>query len=261
MSILSLSILSLGSVLIIAGILWNRSRILTAAKQRIFEKQKKKQEEKQSKKAKKQSKQATGKIIEKEQEVSIQEIKKNISKAEILLSHNEEDEAEKILVSVLAIDANNIDAHIFLASLYLKRKQYSRAEVLYKELCELQDFKKAGSLSNLAFCFYEQNKLEDSIEAYSRALKIEPKNVKRYTNLGQVLFVTKQLDEAIDMFKKALKLNARDTEVLFMLADTYREKQDLKNAYKTYQKVLDYEPYNTIAREEVAKLEEADVNK
>lgn len=185
------------------------------------------------------------------------ELKQSIRRAELLLSHNEEEEAEKILVSVLAQDEKNIDAMVFLASLYLKRKQYSRAEVLYRELCELQKFKKAGPLSNLAFCLFEQNKLEESLEFYEKALRLEPDNVKRYTNFGQVLFVTKHLNEAIEMFKKASKLAPRDTEILFMLADSLRENRAMKQAYETYNKILNYEPYNAIAREELGKLEAA----
>lgn len=185
------------------------------------------------------------------------ELKQSIRRAELLLSHGEDEEAEKILVSVLAQDETNLDAMIFLASLYLKRKQYSRAEVLYRELCELQKYKKAGPLSNLAFCLFEQNKLNEAIQFYQKAMHLEPDNVKRYSNLGQVLFVTKQLPEAIEMFKKASKLAPRDTEILFMLADSLRENRSMKQAYETYNKILNYEPYNAIAREEIGKLESA----
>ena len=186
---------------------------------------------------------------------SLQELAKNIKKAEILLSYGDNDEAEKVLVATLSLDPENIDALIFLASLYLKRKQISRAEVLYRSLSDLQRNKNAGTLSNLAFCLYEQNKIDESILFYQQALELDSKNVKRYTNLGQVLFVTRDFDEAIKLFTKALRLEPRDTSIIFMLADTYREAQKLEKARETYLKILDYEPYNTEAREEIVKIE------
>mgnify|MGYP001324537598 CR=1 FL=1 len=189
-------------------------------------------------------------------EESLFDIKKEIKRAEVLLSAGDEIEAEKVLVSILAIDQKHIDAHILLASLYLKRKQYSRAEVLYRELVNLQKYKQAGTLSNLAFCLFEQGRVNESIDFYQLALNVDDGNYKRYTNLAQVYFVTKDFLQAIELFKKALRLKPRDTDVLFMLADTYREAHMFLEAKKSYLKVLDYEPYNHAAQEEVDRFEQ-----
>lgn len=256
-----LLLLSLFSVLLISLIFWNRKRIIKQAKKSFIKKALKKEptDEEKEDSANSSSKVKANKKIVKEPKVeySLNEIRNGIKRVEILLDHKETEEAEKILISILSVDTKNIEAHLLLSSLYLQKKQYSRAEVLYRTLIELEKFKNTSSLSNLAFCLFEQNKIDESIYYYEYALKKDPQNFKRCTNLGQVMFVVKNFDEAIKLFKKANKLKPRDTEILFMLADTYREAGKFKEARESYKKILDYEPYNAEAKEEIIKLEES----
>lgn len=260
MNILYLSYAALSSAIVIVFIFWNRKRSVIQAKHEMLHKKLEEEKIIENNQIDKESTKNTSAIevqITEDSPIkpSIQELAKNIKRAEILLSYGEDEEAEKVLVSTLSLDPENIDALIFLASLYLKRKQYSRAEVLYRALNDLQRNKNTGTISNLAFCLYEQNKIDEAILFYEQALELDPKNVKRYTNLGQVFFVTRDFDEAIKLFVRALRFEPRDTSILFMLADTYREAQKLGKARETYIKILDYEPYNTEAREEIVKIE------
>ncbi len=251
-----LLLLALFSLILILIIVWNRRRIIKQAKKTFIKKTLKKESSKENTEDGDLNKKEFVKNDKKEVEVkySLNEIRNAIKRAEILLDHKENEEAEKVLVSILAVDPKNIEAHLLLSSLYLHKKQYSRAEALYRTLIELEKFKNTSSLSNLAFSLFEQNKIEESIYYYEYALKKDSQNFKRYTNLGQVLFVVKNFDEAINLFKKAIKLKPRDTEILFMLADTYRESGQFKEARETYRKILDYEPYNAEAKGEIINL-------
>jgi len=245
--------LALISLILIILIFWNRSRIIHKAKKAIFHKNNvsknffTKKTEISNKKGAKAS-------IPVQQTIS-SDILKAIRKIKILLDHNQYKEAEKKLIAILAVNQTCLEANILLASIYLKKKQYGRAEIIYKRIIDFQKNKDAKILSNLAFCLFEQNKIKKSISYYEKALEIEPDNVKRYTNLAQVLFVVKDFMGAIKLFKKAVKMKPRDTEILFMLADTYREAQKYNDAKKTYLKILDYEPYNVEAKQEINNFE------
>ncbi len=194
--------------------------------------------------------------LNKEVQAEFKDIKNGLKRAELLLSSSENEEAKKILIHLLSIDEKNVDAHILLASIYLIEKKYSKSEMLYRILLDLQKKESASVFSNLAFCIFEQNKIDESIEFYRKALALEPKNVKRYSNLAQVLFVIKRFKETAFLFKKALRIDPRNTELLFMLADTYREDKLLKEAKKVYSKILEYEPYNNVAKEEIIHINE-----
>jgi tetratricopeptide (TPR) repeat protein len=249
MRILPLFIIQIFSLLGIFYIFYHRKKIISQAKN----------EEKPLKKEEKSKISNEEKPLKKEFNSKPSYTSKNISKhlkrAEILIEHQEENEAEKILVAILAELPQQKDCLNLLSSIYLQKKQFLRAENLLREIISLEFEKKASTLSNLAYSLYEQNKFNDAIIYYKKALKIDTNNYKRYTNLGQVLFVVKEFDEAIELFKQAYKLKPRDTNILFMLADTCKTAQKYKEALENYQKILDYEPYNEDARSEVRILE------
>ena len=50
----------------------------------------------------------------------------------------------------------------------------------------------------------EQDKLEEAIEAFNKALTIKPDYVEAYNNLGNVLKDQGKLEGAIEAFNKAL---------------------------------------------------------
>ena len=55
--------------------------------------------------------------------------------------------------------------------------------------------------------FQEQGKLEQAIDAYSKALSINPENAEAYYNLGNVFRDQGKLDEAKEAFNKAIHAN------------------------------------------------------
>ena len=52
----------------------------------------------------------------------------------------------------------------------------------------------------------EQGKLDEAIEAYKKALSIQPNNANAYYNMGIALREQGKLDEAIEAYKKALSI-------------------------------------------------------
>lgn len=255
MTTVNLLIAAISSAFIIFLIFKNRERIIVNAKKNLLKKKIKRQNEEvdtsitkiDDNKKQKEIKKAAFQYTQKD-------ISQGISRAEILIEHKEDDEAEKILISIISVEKEHIDAHVLLAALYLRKKQFSRAEVLYKTLNKLQEQKDPKTLSNLAFCLFELNDIKHALSCYHTALKLDEYNPKRHTNLAQVLYVLKEYDPAIKHFKKALQLKPRSSNTLFMLADTYRDAKKSKLARETYEKILEYEPYNASAREELRKL-------
>ncbi|MBT4937452.1 tetratricopeptide repeat protein [Candidatus Peregrinibacteria bacterium] len=255
MTTINLLIALFSSIFIIFLIFKNRERIIVNAKKNLLKKKIKRQNEEIDTST---VKSANNTKITGSKNILFQytqkDISQGISRAEILIEHKEDDEAEKVLISIISVEKEHIESHILLAALYLRKKQFSRAEVLYKKINKLQGEKDPKTLSNLAFCLFELNHIEDSVALYKKALKLDENNPKRHTNLAQVLYVIKEYHKAIEHFKTALKLKPRNTNTLFMLADTYRDAKKTKLAKESYKNILEYEPYNASAREEIAKL-------
>jgi tetratricopeptide (TPR) repeat protein len=57
-----------------------------------------------------------------------------------------------------------------------------------------------------ALHFKEQNKLEEAIEAYNKALAIKPDYANAYYNMGIALQEQNKLEEAIEAYNKALAI-------------------------------------------------------
>ena len=58
----------------------------------------------------------------------------------------------------------------------------------------------------MGIALQEQNKLEEAIEAYKKALAIKPDYAEAYYNMGNALKEQGKLEEAIEAYNKALAI-------------------------------------------------------
>ena len=64
-----------------------------------------------------------------------------------------------------------------------------------------------------AMLLRERGKFEEAIEAYNKALAINPDYADAYCNMGNALADQGKLEEAIEALQKALSLNPDNAEV------------------------------------------------
>lgn len=186
-------------------------------------------------------------------EVDHHKIGELLRRSEMHLAKKSYEEAEKILIQILAIKENHIEANEKLALLYLQQKSYRKSENLYRKLAELRP-KDPAVFTNLGLALFSENEYEEALACYQQALKLDPKHPMRHSNIGQVYFVLRDFENAVSHFKLAIKGSPRNVEFHFMLADTYREAQAYEKAKSAYEEILEIEPYNSEAKEEVARL-------
>jgi tetratricopeptide (TPR) repeat protein len=79
------------------------------------------------------------------------------------------------------------------------------------------------------------------------AVERSPRNAAYLARLGSVLAMENKLDEAISYFEKALKLNPADVETRRSLGTTYWQLGQLENAQKNLETVLRARPDDTLA--------------
>lgn len=82
----------------------------------------------------------------------------------------------------------------------------------------------------------------DAINAYSRALELNPKDVEVYNNRGISYFELGKYDEAIDDFTKAIRLNPKDVEAYYNRGKIYGELGKYSKAIKDYSKAIMLNP-------------------
>lgn len=114
---------------------------------------------------------------------------------------------------------------------------FSKAEVAYRRALQEKpnDFKWKF---NLADATYKQAKPGKAAEQFEQLAK-ETDNTKDkamvYHNLGNSLLAQKKIDESIDAYKKSLRLNPNDMETKYNLAYAEKLKQQQKNKNKNKQ--------------------------
>lgn len=71
--------------------------------------------------------------------------------------------------------------------------------------------------------FIKENKLEEAIEAYQKAVKLKPDFAEAYLNLGILYYHLKKSDEAVKALLKAHELDQGETKTKQLLAEIYYE--------------------------------------
>jgi tetratricopeptide (TPR) repeat protein len=72
--------------------------------------------------------------------------------------------------------------------------------------------------------------------------------------VGQFLFLNEKYDQAIVEFKKALKEDPENAEILYNLGIVYEAKNMLKEARETFTKALEINPKHKLAEQHLSKL-------
>jgi len=110
----------------------------------------------------------------------------------------------------------------------------------------------------------ELGKLEEAIEAYTKALAIKPDYAEAYSNMGAALADQGKPEEAIEVYNKALAIKPDYAEAYSNMGNALKEQGMLEEAIEAYTKALaikpDYaEAYSNmgVALADQGKLEEA----
>ena len=71
------------------------------------------------------------------------------------------------------------------------------------------------------FEFHNQGSLDQAIEEYQKALKLNPSYAEAYMNLGGIYVSKKDYDQAIQQFKKVVELNYFNAKAHYNLGMVY----------------------------------------
>lgn len=84
---------------------------------------------------------------------------------------------------------------------------------------------------------------EPAIEAYQKALKLDPNYVPALVNLGNIFFTKGQLDQAEAMYLHAQQLLPHNPKILFNLGNLADERNDFPRACDFFQQAIVAEPF------------------
>ena len=111
---------------------------------------------------------------------------------------------------------------------FFKDSVYVDAEVNYRKALEVNP-KSTVSMFNLGNTLTQQNKLQEAMEQYVGATKIEKDKsnlAQIYHNMGVIFHSQKDYAKAVEAYKESLRNNPKDDETRYNLALAQKQLQD-----------------------------------
>ncbi len=95
----------------------------------------------------------------------------------------------------------------------------------------------------LANLLYDNQRFQDAVEWYQKALKLDPKNVNARTDLGTVYFSLGRLQDALKEYKESLQIDPRHEPTIFnMIIVNLEGTHDLAAARAAWEKLHAMDP-------------------
>ena len=161
-------------------------------------------------------------------------------------------EAQKAYQQGLDQDPNSTDALGGVLNVDLVQKQPDRAIATAKT--QLARYpKNAGFHIMLGVLLMEQNKdLAGAEQEFKQASDLDKKNSEALVKLGLVQNARGNTDQALQTYLDGAKTNPQGILFYLLAGGIYESKQDWEHAKQQYQKVLDIQPDNPVASNNLA---------
>ena len=109
------------------------------------------------------------------------------------------------------------------------------------------DPKFVPAYNQMGLILFEADKKDESIEAFKNAIAIDPENLNSRLGLGKTYSMITRNDLAVEQYLKAADLKKNDPEILFKIALEYWYHQNLEKSKEYYNKVLEIDSSHTQA--------------
>jgi len=128
-----------------------------------------------------------------------------------------------------------------LADLYMARKEYREASLLYKKLAD-QNPQNPVYLNKLGIALHQQAALGQAMKYYERATKVDPTYADAQNNIGTIWYQRKKYGKAIRAYRKAIAIRG-DMPVLYSnLAYAYFGDKKYEEAIGAFGQALAIDP-------------------
>jgi tetratricopeptide (TPR) repeat protein len=152
----------------------------------------------------------------------------------------------------LACTANNCEAEIGLAEALRRRGDFEQAMVHFLYATRFgTDYDAFNGLGRL---LAQQNKLDEAIPQFRKALEMNPDAAQVHINLGLALMLKNQLRESQEHLRRALQIDPFDANAHCGLAHVLRRQGDVAGARSEFERAIEIEPQKAFAHFDLAAL-------
>ena len=129
-------------------------------------------------------------------------------------------------------------------------------EVSYYEKAVAQGFEQEGIFFNLGMAYGELNESEKSVDAFKKALEINPDSADNHFGLAMAYYQSGLADKlAEEEFLKAIKIDPGHVDARLYLSILYADIGELQRAEDQLRKILEIDSTHRSARELLERIE------
>jgi tetratricopeptide (TPR) repeat protein len=151
------------------------------------------------------------------------------------------------------------EPHNDLGTVFYKKGSIDEAIEQWQIALKLNpDFAEAHN--NLGAAFYVKGRVNEAIEQYQLALKVIPDYAEAHCNLGGAFHMKGRIDEAIEQYKIALKLYPNYVEAHYGLGGAFHMKGRIDEAIEQYKIALKLNPDYAAAQKNLERAYEQKAN-
>jgi protein O-mannosyl-transferase len=132
-------------------------------------------------------------------------------------------------------------AHINLGNALAEQGHLEEALEHYRQAVRI-DPEDATAYNNIGMALAERGRMEEAIDYYRNALRIDPNHAMAHHNLGLALAERGQKEEAIEQYREALRLNADYASAHNNLGSLLAERGQMEEAIEHYRQALRIDP-------------------
>jgi tetratricopeptide (TPR) repeat protein len=168
------------------------------------------------------------------------------------VAQNRSADAQKAFQKALDLDPNSSDALGGVLNTYLLQKQPDQALSIAR--AQLQKYpNNVGFHIILGRLLFEQKKDPAGAEAeFQRASELDKNNAEALLSLGMVQNAQGKSDQALKTYLDAAKNNPKVVEFYLLAGGVYESRKDWEHAKQSYQRVLELQPDNPVASNNLA---------
>ncbi len=160
---------------------------------------------------------------------------------------------ERNFIKAIKLDPHDRQAYEGLGKLYLSRGQNKEASEVYDYLTKTYP-DNDSFFSKLGGARFGMKDYSGAIEAYQRALEIDPAAANRLINLGLCYEALGDFDSALDKVRQAVKSAPENLQFRFIESELLVRMNRMGEATAVLEGILEQDPANDRAREGLAKI-------
>lgn len=177
----------------------------------------------------------------------------------VLSSLNRYEEALEKYRKAARIQWNHVDTWIKIGDMEYQLEDYNKSLEAYDRAIQINPTNDEPNIIINAWIgrgmvLDKQENFPAALNSFMKAVQLDQKSYRAWQGQGEVLFKLQRYEEAIAAYEKTLKLNQNSYDAWYNMGKSYAQLQDYKNAEKAYKKAVDIQPDQAIAWDDLANI-------